>query len=104
MPWHRRTREIGIRMALGERCPATSLPLVIRQGALQTAFAVFVGNMPLCLLIGRVLASALFGISPADPIVLAHPISILAASALIACYLPARKATRVNPTEALRAE
>jgi predicted permease len=98
----RRTREIGIRMALGAM-PGDVLTLIIRQGALQTAFAVFVGT-GLSLLIGRVLASALFGISPADPFVLGASIAILAASALLACYLPARLATKVNPTDALRAE
>ncbi len=98
----RRTREIGIRMALGAM-PGDVLTLIIRQSALQTAFAVFVGT-GLSLLIGRVLASALFGISPADPFVLGASIAILTAFALLACYLPARQAIRVNPTEALRAE
>jgi predicted permease len=98
----RRIREIGIRMALGAM-PGDVFALIIKQGALQTAFAVFLGT-GLSLLIGKVLASALFGISPADPLVLGASIALLAASALLACYLPARRATKVNPTEALRAE
>jgi ABC-type antimicrobial peptide transport system permease subunit len=98
----RRTREIGIRMALGAM-PGDVFALIIKQGALQTAFAVLMGT-GLSLLVGKILASALFGVSAADPLVLGTSISILAASALIACYLPARRATKVNPTEALRAE
>jgi ABC-type antimicrobial peptide transport system permease subunit len=98
----RRTREIGIRMALGAM-PGDVFALIIKQGALQTAFAVLMGTS-LSLLVGKILASALFGVSAADPLVLGTSISILAASALIACYLPARRATKVNPTEALRAE
>jgi predicted permease len=98
----RRTREIGIRMALGAMSGDVFV-LIIKQGALQTAVAVFLGT-GLSLLIGKVLAHALFSISPSDPLVLGASIAILAASALLACYLPARRATKVNPTEALRAE
>jgi ABC-type antimicrobial peptide transport system permease subunit len=98
----RRTREIGIRMALGAM-PGDVFALIIKQGALQTAFAVLMGT-GLSLLVGKILASALFGVSVADPLVLSASIAILAASALLACYLPARRATKVNPTDALRAE
>jgi predicted permease len=98
----RRTREIGIRMALGAM-PGDVFALIIKQGALQTALAVLLG-IGLSLLIGKILASALFGVSAADPLVLGASIALLAASALLACYLPARRATKVNPTEALRAE
>jgi predicted permease len=98
----RRTREIGIRMALGAM-PGDVFALILKQGALQTAFALLLGT-GLSLLVGKVLASALFGISAADPIILGASIAILAASALIACYLPARHATKVNPTVALRSE
>jgi predicted permease len=98
----RRTREIGIRMALGA-IPVDVFALIMKQGILQTTFAVLVG-IALSLLVGKALSSALFGVSPADPLVLGASIAILAASALLACYLPARRATRINPTEALRAE
>jgi predicted permease len=98
----RRTREIGIRMALGAM-PGDVFALILKQGALQTAFALLIGT-GLSLLVGTVLASALFGVSAADPIILGASIAILAGSALIACYLPARHATKVNPTVALRSE
>jgi ABC-type antimicrobial peptide transport system permease subunit len=83
--------------------PGDVLSLIIKQGAMQTAFGVILGT-GLSLLVGKALAAALFGISPADPIVLGTSIALLAGFALLACYLPARRATKVNPTEALRAE
>ena len=97
-----RTREIGIRMALGAM-PGNVFALIMKQGALQTAFAVFLGT-GLSLLVGKALSSHLFGVSPRDPLVLGASIAILAASALLACYLPARRATKVDPMTALRAE
>ena len=98
----RRTREIGIRMALGAM-PGDVFALVMRQGVLQTAAATVVG-IGLALLVGRALSSMLFNVSPADPLVLAVAVGVLAGAALLACWLPARRATRVNPTEALRSE
>ncbi len=98
----RRTREIGIRMALGAM-PRDVFALVMTQGAWQTAFAVATGTV-LSLLVGKALSGMLFNVSPTDPLVLGTAIALLAASALLACYLPARRATKVNPTEALRAE
>jgi predicted permease len=98
----RRTREIGIRMALGA-IPGNVFTLIMKQGALQTATAVFLGTI-LSLLIGKALASTLFGVSAADPLVLGAAIAILTGSSLLACYLPARRATKVNPIEALRSE
>jgi putative ABC transport system permease protein len=98
----RRSREIGIRMALGAM-PADVFRLVMTQGALQTAVAISGGTV-LALLVGRALSSLLFNVSPADPLVLATAAVVLAAAALLACYVPARRATRINPTEALRAE
>ena len=98
----RRTREIGIRMALGAM-PGSVFALIMRQGALQTAFAVILGT-GLSLLLGKALSSHLFGVSPTDPLVLSASVGMLAFSALLACYLPARRATRVNPIDALRAE
>ena len=97
-----RTREIGIRMALGAR-RGDVFALIMRQGALQTGLAVGVG-LVLCVLIGRVLSALLYQVSPADPFALTVSTVMLAAAALLACFLPARRATRVNPLTALRTE
>lgn len=98
----RRTREIGIRMALGA-LPGDVFALVMRQAVLQTFVAVAAGAV-LALAAGRALSSMLFKVNPADPAVLGAAIALLAVTALIACWLPARRATRVSPTEALRNE
>src|SRR3989440_1608261 len=97
-----RTREIGIRMALGAHRKDV-FALIMRQGALQTALAVAVGLL-LSLATGRVLSQILYGVSPADPFALLVSSILLAAAALLACFLPARRATRVNPITALRTE
>src|SRR5437762_3967483 len=97
-----RTREIGIRMALGAHRKDV-FALIMRQGALQTALAVFVGLL-LSLAAGRVLAQILYGVSPTDPFALIASSLMLAAAALLACFLPARRATYVNPITALRTE
>jgi predicted permease len=98
----RRTREIGIRMALGAN-RGDVFALIMKQGALQTAFAVAIGIL-LALGIGRVLAQMLFQVSPADPLALVLSSALLAAAALLACFFPARRATRVTPMTALRTE
>ena len=98
----RRTREIGIRMALGAM-PSDVFALIMKQGGLQTVVAALVGVV-LSLLIGKALSSHLFGVSPNDPLVLGASVAVLAGSALIACYLPARRATKISPTQALRSE
>lgn len=98
----RRTREIGIRMALGADRGAV-FSLIMKQGGLQTAVAVALGVV-LSLLVGQVLASVLFQVSPRDPIALGSSAAILAAATLLACFVPARRATRVSPTIALRSE
>lgn len=77
--------------------------LIMKQGARQTAFAVLAGVV-LSLLLGKALAGMLFNVSPADPLVLGTAITVLAGSALLACYLPARRATKISPTQALRTE
>jgi putative ABC transport system permease protein len=97
-----RTREIGIRMALGAH-RRDVFALIMRQGALQTALAVAVGLL-LSLAVGGVLAQILYEVSPSDPFALVAASVILAAAALLACFLPARRATHVDPIEALRAE
>lgn len=97
-----RTREIGIRMALGAHRKDV-FALIMRQGAMQTALAVGVGLL-LSLAAGRVLAQILYQVSPTDPFALITSSLTLAAAALLACFLPARRATYVNPITALRTE
>jgi putative ABC transport system permease protein len=97
-----RTREIGIRMALGAHRKDV-FALIMRQGALQTALAVFVGLL-LSLAAGRVLAQILYQVSPSDPFALITSSIMLTMAALLACFLPARRATHVNPITALRTE
>ncbi|MEY2546873.1 MAG: putative transport system permease protein [Verrucomicrobiota bacterium] len=97
-----RTREIGIRMALGARRKDV-FALIMRQGAMQTGLAVAVGVL-LSLGAGRVLAQILYGVSPTDPFALITSSILLAVAALLACFLPARRATYVNPITALRTE
>ena len=97
-----RTREIGIRMALGAHRKDV-FALIMRQGALQTALAVSTGIL-LSLAIGRVLSQILYGVSPSDPFAVISSSVLLAAAALLACFLPARRATYVNPITALRTE
>ena len=97
-----RTREIGIRMALGAHRKDV-FALIMRQGAMQTALAVGVGLL-LSLAAGRVLSQILYQVSPNDPFALIASTLLLAGSALLACFLPARRATQVNPITALRTE
>jgi putative ABC transport system permease protein len=97
-----RTREIGIRMALGAH-RRDVFALIMRQGVLQTALAVTVGLL-LSLGAGRVLAKILYQVSPTDPLALLSATLMLASAALIACFFPASRATRVNPMTALRSE
>jgi putative ABC transport system permease protein len=97
-----RTREIGIRMALGAH-RRNVFALIMRQGALQTALAVGAGLL-LALGAGRVLARILYQVSPTDPLALVSATFMLAAAALLACFFPASRATRVNPMTALRTE
>lgn len=98
----RRTREIGIRMALGAH-PSDVFSLIMKQGALQTGFALAIGLL-LSIAAGRLLAQILYQVSPADPTALLASSILLSAAALLACYLPARRATKVSPMTALRTE
>ncbi|HVZ63312.1 MAG TPA: ABC transporter permease [Lacunisphaera sp.] len=98
----RRTREIGIRMALGAN-PGDVFHLVMKQGALQTAVSVVVGVV-LSLLVGQALAAILFQVSPMDPLALGVSAVTLSVATLLACFVPAMRATRVSPMTALRTE
>ena len=98
----RRTREIGIRMALGaER--SSVLWLVLREVALMVLVGVAIG-VPLAVALSRIVQSQLFALSANDPIALAGAAIVLVAVALVAGYLPARRATRIDPMLALRYE
>lgn len=98
----RRTREIGIRIALGST-PGNVLWLVLKEGLVLTAAGLLVGFW-IAAGIGLVVGSELYEVSAFDPVVFATAPVLLAAVSLAACYLPARRATRIQPTVALRTE
>ena len=97
-----RTHEIGVRMALGAEAPQV-VGLVVRQG-LTTALAGTAVGLAGALAASRAIEGLLFGVAPTDPATFAGVAVLLLAVALLACYVPARRATRVDPTTALRAE
>ena len=97
-----RTQEFGVRIALGATA-GDVLRQVIRQGLVLAASGVAVG-LGLALGVTHLLASFLYGVSPFDPVTFVGVSLLLALVAVVACYVPARRATRVNPIEALRAE
>ena len=97
-----RTREIGVRMALGAR-RSDVLRLVMRQGLLVTGIGLVVG-IGCALAASRLLSSLLYGIRPDDPETIAAVVVGLTAATMLACYIPARRAARVEPTTALRYE
>jgi ABC-type antimicrobial peptide transport system permease subunit len=97
-----RTREIGIRMSLGAG-RARVLGEVIRNG-MRLALLGLVAGIAGSFAVGRILASLLHEVKPGDPIIFIATAGLLAAVALIACYLPARRAARLDPMIALRYE
>jgi ABC-type antimicrobial peptide transport system permease subunit len=97
-----RTREIGIRLALGGDT-ADVLNLVMRQGMKLALIGIVTGLLTV-LATSRVLESLVFEIETTDPLTLAGIAAVVAIAALAACYIPARKATRVDPMIALRGE
>jgi putative ABC transport system permease protein len=97
-----RTREIGIRMALGARARDVAR-LVLGEGMEPVAAGAVVGLVA-AVLATRAMRTMLFGVTPLDPLSFSVAPLVLAAVALLACYLPARRATRVDPLVALRDE
>jgi putative ABC transport system permease protein len=98
----RRIPEIGVRIAVGAD-RGDILRLVLRQGMTPAVLGLGTGVAG-ALALTRVLRSMLFGTSPSDPIMLAAAALLLGAVALVACYLPARRAMRIDPVRALRSE
>jgi putative ABC transport system permease protein len=98
----RRTQEIGLRMALGAR-PEEVLRMVLRQGATLAGIGIAAGVLA-ALALTHLMRSLLYGTSTADPLTFAATAAVLAAVALLACSIPALRATRIDPMAALRHE
>jgi predicted permease len=98
----RRTREIGIRMAIGAK-PNDVLGMVLKQGLVFTAIGIAVG-LAMAFFASRVVSGFIVGVSPRDPAIFLSVPLILAVVMIAACWLPARRAARIDPTIALRQE
>lgn len=98
----RRTREIGIRMALGADSRNVR-GMILREGLVLTLTGAALG-LPLAVGLGRLCASMLYGVSALDPLTFTLAPAVLVVTAMLACYLPARKATLVSPLTALRSQ
>jgi predicted permease len=95
-----RRREIGVRMALGAN-RGSVLMLILRQALQPIAFAIILGSVGSAV-IGRLMSNVLFGVSPVDPVSLITAAAILLLTGAVAGYLPARRASRIDPVHALR--
>jgi putative ABC transport system permease protein len=97
-----RRKEIGIRVALGAR-PSSVAAMVVRQGVVLAAAGIVVG-LVLAFALTRFLAGFLFAVTPTDPITMVVVVASLAVAALLASFIPARRATRTDPAAVLRAD
>ena len=104
MAWSvaRRTRELGIRTALGAQ-QGRILGMVLREVALLAGIGIAIG-LPVALSLYRLVSTQLFGLTPTDPLTMGASVAVLFLVALLAGYLPARRASRVDPLVALRYE
>jgi len=98
----RRTREIGIRMALGARAADVGI-MILKGGARTIAWGLTIGLLAAAG-VGKLVSGLLFRAQPYDPLILAAAAFILTTATVAACLVPARRATRVQPLDALRAE
>jgi len=97
-----RTREIGIRMALGAQ-PGDVTRLVLKEGMIPVGIGIGLG-LGAGLALAKLVASLLYGVGATDPITFVSVTLLLAAVAFLACYVPARRATKVDPLATLRCE
>ena len=97
-----RTQEIGIRLTLGAQ-RRNVFGMILNQGARLAGLGMAIGLI-LAFGVTRLMSSFLFGVQPADPLTFAAVCALLLAVAFLACYIPARRATRVDPLTALRYE
>jgi ABC-type antimicrobial peptide transport system permease subunit len=93
-------REIGVRLALGAT-PASVFSLVLRYGAVLTAVGLALGAVAASLLV-QTMRSLLFEVQPSDPVAMGSVAAVLLATALAACWRPARRAMKVDPVSLLR--
>jgi ABC-type antimicrobial peptide transport system permease subunit len=98
----RRTREIGIRIALGSP-RAKICGLIVRQGTIMVMLGIFAGVI-VSLGCGPLMRHFVFGVTPHDPVIIISVTALLAAIAILACWLPARRAVNADPMRALRSE
>ena len=98
----RRTQEIGVRMALGAQRRDVLL-LVLSQGAKMAAIGVFLG-LSAAFALTRLISGLLYGVAPYDPVTFLAVSLLLMLVTLLACYIPARRALRIDPATALRSE
>jgi predicted permease len=97
-----RTREVGVRMALGAQ-PGDVVQLIIGHGTKLGLAGIAIG-LPSALVLAKLLSRFLFGVSPADPVTIISVVGVMSAAGLAACYIPARRAVRIDPMTALKYE